>query len=322
MTTIFFHSFVSVLMALAQIFSIIIFAGLLVRKKIITQNQIQALSQATVYVFLPTLIFSNIIQKFHPEQMPYWWIIPLAAIGMIFLGIGLNSLFYIKTFKFKKNLLPLGSMQNSGYLVLPLGQLLYPNQFDEFSLYVFLYILGFNPILWSVGKVFISSNSEHEKELVWKDYITAPMIVTLISLSLVLSKLNQFVPQTIISASAILGNAAVPVATFVLGATLGSIELKSSFSFYELFASLSTKYFLVPISMFIIISLSPLKVHNPLLADFFIIEASVAPATAIILMLRTYGGNVQKIGALLLISYIFSALASPVWIALWKTFAY
>ncbi|MCK5536454.1 MAG: hypothetical protein KAI79_06470, partial [Bacteroidales bacterium] len=63
MYNIFEDSFVSVLLALTQIFSIILFAGVLVKKKVITQIQIQALSQATVYIFLPALIFANIIQK-------------------------------------------------------------------------------------------------------------------------------------------------------------------------------------------------------------------------------------------------------------------
>ena len=318
MYNIFEDSFVSVLLALTQIFSIILFAGVLVKKKVITQIQIQALSQATVYIFLPALIFANIIQKFRPHEMPYWWLIPLVAIIMIGVGIGINSLFFIRKLKYKKNLLPLGSMQNSGYLVLPLGQLLYPEQFDEFSLYVFLYILGFNPILWSVGKVLISADTKNETKQNWKTYISPPLILTLVSIILVITNLHKFIPQPLVSASGILGDAAVPVATFVLGATLGSIKLKANFSLYELGSSLITKYFFMPIIVILVIQFTQLAEHNPLLADFFVIQASVAPATAIILMLRTYGGNIQKIGGMVLVSYIFSALATPIWIAIWK----
>jgi len=320
MREIFLDSFVSVLLALAQIFSIVILAGFLVRKAVITQAQISALSQATVYVFLPALIFANILEKFQPANFPLWYLIPLIAISMVFVGIGVNSLFFIRKLKQKKNLLPLGSMQNAGYLVLPLGQLLYHNQFDEFSLYVFLFILGFNPVLWSVGKILTSSNHEIEKQISWKDYISPPLILTLLSIFLVLSNLHVYVPKTFVQASGLLGAAAVPVATFVLGATLGTVKIKAVFSFYEMWASLVTKFFILPLITLSFILITNLHLTNPLMADFFIIESSVAPATGIILMLRTYGGDSNKIGAMILISYIFSALATPMALALWKTF--
>ena len=318
MQVIFLQSFSSVFLALSQIFSIVLLAGFLVRKHIVSQEQIGALSQTTVYVFLPALIFANILKKFHPDEMQYWWVIPISAIAVTFLGIALNCLFFIRRWQSHKNILPLGSFQNAGYLVLPLGQLLYPKQFDEFSLFVFLYILGYNPVLWSIGKVLISSNGAHNKKIKLKSFITPPLVTTLLSILIVLIGIGKFIPQPVIKASALLGSAAVPVATFILGATLGGIKINKSFSFYELFSNLSTKYFLIPAVVMAVVYYMNLQTQNSLLSDFYIIEASVAPATGLIMMLRTYGGNTQKIGTLMLISYISSLFATPLILAVWK----
>ena len=40
-------------------------------------------------------------------------------------------------------------------LVLPVGLAIFPEQFDRFALYCFLFILGFNAVLWSVGKALV-----------------------------------------------------------------------------------------------------------------------------------------------------------------------
>jgi len=318
MNQILIESFKSVLLALAQIFSIVIFAGFLVRKKVITQEQIGALSKTTVFIFLPALIFSNILKKFHPQEMTYWWIIPLSAVVITLLGIGLNSLFFMRQWKSKKNILPLGAFQNAGYLVLPLGQFLFPNRFDEFSLFVFLYILGYNPVLWSIGKVLITSNVDNSEKISWKSFLTPPLLTTITSILIVLIGIGKYVPQPVIQATGLLGNAAVPVATFILGATLGSIKFSKNFSLYEVISSLFTKYFFIPLIVVIVVYFINLNAKNPLLADFFVIEAAVAPATGLIMMLRAYGGNAQKIGTIMIISYVFSLLATPLWIAVWN----
>jgi len=53
MGNLFFAGFTSMFDALVRVFIVIIVAGFLVRKKIISQGQITALSKVTVLVFLP-----------------------------------------------------------------------------------------------------------------------------------------------------------------------------------------------------------------------------------------------------------------------------
>jgi predicted permease len=61
-----------------------------------------------------------------------------------------------------------------------------------------------------------------------------------------------------------------------------------------------------------------LHAANPLLAEFFIIEAASAPAVGLILMVRTYGGNEGRVGTVMFLSYAACTLALPAWIAVWR----
>lgn len=317
MSTLFLDTFGGMFQAVAQIFLIIVFAGLLVRRGVIKQEHVTGLSQATVMVFLPAMVFSNTIKKFDPSVLPNWWVIPLSGTFVSLIGVGLAALLFLPKIKQKKNLLPLAGFQNAGYLVLPIGKLLYPNQFDEFALYTFLFILGFNPVLWSLGKVLTTSEVTTAK-IKFTDFITPPVVSNLISLALVISGLHVYIPHLFVDSVNLVGEATVPVATFVLGAALGSISLSTMPNVWDTTRILLVKYGLLPASIVGILLFFQIHQKNALLADFFVIEASAAPATAIILQLRAYGGDIQRIGSIMFITYILSLLMMPLWLSVWK----
>ena len=103
-----------------------------VRKKIVSPPQIQALSVITVNIFLPCLIVAKTLIRFHPEQFTNWWILPLSGFFIILIGLVFSSLLF-RLNPLKKPLMTLASMQNAGYLILPVGLALFPEQFDRFA---------------------------------------------------------------------------------------------------------------------------------------------------------------------------------------------
>ena len=319
MNSLFTAGFLSMLQALLRIFIIIVFAGFLVRKHIVDKKQIDALSRLTVVVLLPSLVFSHTLKYFDPQQLSYWWLLPLLGIGMSFLGLLLAGMvFFPKAFK-HKNLLAVASMQNAGYLVLPIGKILYPDNFTAFSLLTFLFILGYNPVLWTLGKHLVTSTETQDTSFDFKKIITPPAIANIISLLLVLLGWQHIFPDILVDSVDFLGQAAIPVATFVLGATLGSISFMKLPSLVEIIKVLSVKYMLLPAVVLYLLWLFDIGKNYPLLSDFLIIQSAAAPATGLILQVRAYGGDRQKVGAMMLIAYIFCLFALPFWIALWHS---
>lgn len=316
----FFQAFLATLESLFDIVLVVVVAGLLVRRNVVTQEHISALSRLTVAVFLPCLMFANVMAQFDPSRLAYWWVIVLLGAGFSLAGLVLAALVYAPHWREKRDMLPLASMQNAGYLVLPVGLKLVPESFDQFALYCFLFILGFNPVLWSVGKYLMTRPGERREG--WRGLLTPPLVANLVAVVLVLTTAARWVPRPVTDGVALLGQAAVPVATFVLGAVLGGIALRIRPYLADACRTVVVKLILFPFLVAAVMALIELDGTDPLLARFLIIEASAAPAVALILQVRSYGGNEQKISSIMFVHYALCLVTLPAWVALWQVWTH
>lgn len=303
-------------LALVQVLLIALAGAVLVWKKVFKPGDIKGLTLVIINVLLPSMIFSKIVRTLDPQSFPLWWVLPLVGLGLIVIGLLFAILLFYRDLSSKRNLLPLASMQNAGYLALPLGQAIYPEQFDLYALYCFLIIMGLNPILWSVGK-FLSTGGQMV-EFSWKQFITPPFVANLLGILFVLTGLHQYIPAIVINAIELTGTATVPIANFVLGAVLGSISLKVWPAFSDTIRVIGVKFLIIPLVTIIAMMVIGLKQSNSLLSDVILIQAVSPPAIAILIQIKNYGGDAQKSGSLMLISYILCIAAIPVWMALWK----
>lgn len=314
----FFTSFLGTFLGILKIGLIVVVAGWLVRRGILGEPAVKGLSDATILVFLPCLVFSNVLRNFDPSSTPFWWMLPLIAIAVSVFGFLLSWLFFFRELPAKLNLLPVAFIQNAGYLVLPIGKVLVPDQFDTFALFVFLYIMVHNPIIWSVGKILVirSSDPARNTPFTWRALITPPLAANLIALFLVFTSLRRAVPEPILEATELLGMAAVPVATFVLGATLGGIPILWNSDKWDSARIVLIKLIIIPAAMWVVLWQSGLAISQPLLSLFLMLQASVAPATALVLAIRSYGGDLNKVGTLFVVVHLASLLTIPFWVAM------
>jgi hypothetical protein len=315
MIEIFTSSFGTAFKAIFEILLISIAASLLIRKNILTQEHLKALSTIGIRVLLPCLIFSNIIKNFNPSQLKFWPLIPLAAVLMVGFGLLVSALLFWPNLKDKKYLLAPAALQNGGYLILPLGKMLYPAQFDEFAMYCFLYLLGLSPLLWSLGKYLVSP-TEGEKPTL-RELFSPPFYANIISILIVLLHLKFIVPSIILEPIDLVGTAAVPVATFVLGAVLGSISLNIRAYFVNAVKVLSVRLIAVPLAAIIVMKLMNIQSAYPLLCSLLVLQASSSPATSLIILVKHYGGEEEELGTILFLSYIACIITIPFWLAVW-----
>jgi predicted permease len=320
-------TFVSML----KIFLVMLTAGLLVRKRVLTPDHIKGLTAATVDVFLPCMTFYSIMTNLKPGEFGLWWVPPVAAGVMALCGFGLAALFFARELPAKRNMLPLIGIHNAAYLPLPLGALLYPDRFDLFSLYVFLFLTGQTPIIWSVGKYM--TTAAPDVRFRWKDILNPPMVSALFALALVFTGLRDTMmppgqsPGDSIAGSVfdvflatirLLGEATIPVALFILGGVLGNIRIRLKGIGWDVLRVIIVKFLLVPLLTLLIVIMAGLHQSHPLLATFFIIEGASAPGVVIILQVSRYGGDEQKLGSMLLVTYLVCLVALPFWLALWS----
>jgi hypothetical protein len=196
---------------------------------------------------------------------------------------------------------------------------LFPKEFDLFALFCFLFILGNGPMLWSVGK-FLTTRG-HPGMPIWRAMLTPPLVANVAAIVLVLSGGRALVPDVLQRGIHLLGTAAVPVATFILGAVLGSIPFRLRAILPDAARVVLVKLVLLPFLTTLFLSWIGLGRTNPLLASFLIIQAAAAPAVATILQVRSYGGDEEKIGGVMLVAYAGCLVALPGWIAVWRVLA-
>lgn len=317
MGNIFFDAFVEMFYAIAKILLVALTAAILIRKDFFKEQYIKGLSELVVVVLLPAMIFDNITTSFKPQSNEYWWILPLLGFFTPIVSLLFIIPMYLPKIKENINKIPFATFQNGGYLVLPIGQLLYKDQFSQFALYVFLYVIGLNLSLWTVGKVLITKQDVDKKVSIY-NFITPPFVANIVSLTIVFLKINEFIPKIISDPINMLGSATVPIATFVLGATIGSIKIDKMPKFTDIAKTLSVKYVIIPAITMIILFKTNLYTTNALFSDFLVIEASAAPAANLILMVKKYGGNSQQAGSFMLIAYLSAILFMPLALGIWK----
>lgn len=317
MVATFVSAFAGTLAALVPVLLVIVAAGLLVRRNIVTRDDVATLSRTTVILFLPCLMFSKILKTLDPGALPLWWILPIAGVAMVGLGLVLAVMVFGRSSRRRGDMLALASMQNAGYLVLPVGLALYPSRFDDFALYCFLFLLGFNPVLWSVGKLLISGRGGEG----WRGLVTPPLVACLAGVAGALTGVADLVPQPVLAAVDLIGQAAVPVATVVLGAVLGGVRLRLRPAIGDAVRVMAVKFALLPAAVVGVLVLAGIGASQPLLARFLVLESASAPAAGLVLMVGTYGGDHERVGSVMLLAYIACVVTIPGWLAVWELLA-
>lgn len=304
--------------ATLNVFLIYTAAAVLLWCKVISSEHIKGLARVTVNVFLPCLIFSTILAKFDPHATNFWWwwLLPVASFALTGFGLLLAFLALGGKVNLKRNVLALCSMQNGGYFVLPVAQFLFPERFDTFALYAFLFFLGLNPTLWSLGKFLTTSHPEEKARLV--DLITPPFVASVAAVVLVYLGVQWYIPDGALSAATQLGRAAIPSANFILGGILGSIAFRIRPYIADAVRVVLIKLIVIALAMVLLLKYTGLGASNDLLTSFFILQASAPPATTLIVAVRNYGGDEQKIGSIMMVSYGLCLLTIPAWLAIWN----
>ena len=211
------------------VFQIFLLAGIgffLTKRKFLSSQGLDDLGGLVMDVTLPVLIFCQLIKDFSFSLYSDWWIFPLISITITFLGLFVGFLFvgFIKGEQEKLQFLGSVAFQNSGYLPLALvAALLSPEKVGEMFIYLFLFLMGFNLIMFSLGVHIL--NFHKERKLKVQSLLSMPVLATLFSLVVVYLGWGKFFPEVVIKPLRIFGDTTLPLAMLVVGGNLAQISL-------------------------------------------------------------------------------------------------
>jgi malate permease and related proteins len=223
---VFWGAFRITVSAVAESFILGLIGYLLIKRNFLGAEGLNALSRLVIDVTLPLLIFVRLLKDFRFESFPNWWLFPLISLAITLLGLLVGWLFsgFIQGAAHKLQFLSLVSFQNSGYLPLVLlAALLTPEKMDIMFIYLFLFLLGFNLIMFSFGIYLLTFTKA--KRFAWRSLLNPPVLATLGGLILIFLNLQRFFPALLMRPLQAAGDCTLPLATLIVGGNIASIRL-------------------------------------------------------------------------------------------------
>jgi len=291
---------------------------MLIRRRIISHEGLDALSKLVVEITMPLFVLTQLILRFNFSLYPKWYILPFVS-ALITLGGFVLGWIMLKFSSGKpdknKAFISLIGFQNSGYLVFPLIITLLPKDAaDSMLIYLFLFLLGFNLTVWSVGAYLLSSGRSKRFEM--GSLFTPVVGAILAGLLIVILRVDRIIPDVIIRPFKLIGECTIPLAMIVVGGNLALIDFSASTDRKLLFNVVLAKLILLPV-----LALAVIFLANPayLIGLLIIIEAAVPSATSLSVISRHYKSeNIDFIGQGIFWTHILSIFTIPVFISLFS----
>ena len=309
----FLESFKITGLAIFEIFLLGAIGYLLVKKNILGAEGLNALSRLVIEITLPVMIFVQLIKGFSFSLYPNWWIFPLISIAITIIGLVIGKIFavFIKGAQHKMQFLSLVAFQNSGYLPLALTAALLPKaQQEPMFIYLFLFLLGFNLVIWSFGVYMLSFHQNKRFEL--GSLFSPPVIATILSLFFIFLGLNKFLPGFLLKPLGLVGDCTLPLAMFVVGGNLAEIQLKH----------IDIKAIVLVTFTKLIIPLLGLALIMKLKIDFLLgllimMQLAMPPATSLSVILRHYKKEDLLISQGIFFGHMLSIVVIPIFLSLY-----
>jgi len=314
---VFQESFKTICLAVVQIMILSGIGFFLVRRNLLDELGLGVLSRLLIKVMLPILIFSRFVGDFSFALYPDWWIFPVLSFiitGLAWL-VGKFFLRFIHGEDHKRQFLSLICFQNSGYLPLALIASLLPvKAANQMFIYIFLFMMGFDLLMWSAGSHLLSSH--REKKFEWLSLFSPPVIAALSSLVIVLLGINRMIPDFVVRPFKSVGDCTVPLAMLVVGGKLAQIHPRSVNKRAMVFLALA-KMFILPLIGLLAVAFFHI---SGLLGLMIILQLSAPSATSLSIIISHYKKEDLLISQGVLVSHLMSVLTIPLFLSLYFLF--
>ena len=298
--------------AVISIFLIALAGVFLVRSKIISKEALKVLGSLIIYIFLPCLLFHKIAVSVSWEQLREYWVFPMTCVIYIFSGLllGWITAKICKPRKeIEKGVIAAIAFNNSGYIPIALVAgitavfpvfISDPQAKAKAIAFIAIYLLGFSPILWTIGYSLISGNKISNMPL--KKLFSPPIIGMLTGVCVAMTPLRNIFCvadgflNPLYRAAGVLGEATVPCVLILLGGCLASGPGRGVVNKRTVFSVILIKLIIFPaIAILYILLLRHLGAlpANMLASIVLVIEAGSPPANNLVVMASVANPDIE-----------------------------
>jgi hypothetical protein len=301
-------------LAMGQIFFLGALGYVLVKKNMLSSEGLDALSRLLIQIIFPALILTQMLRNFSFNFYPDWWIFPLISFSITAVSLALGWLLLrlsgAKTHKLQ--FLSLVTFQNSGFLPLAMaGSLFAGQQVNDIFIFIFLFLLGYDLIAWSLGVYMLTYQKQVKFKL--RSIFSPPVIANLSSLLLVALGLNKFIPDILFKPLSMIGNCTLPLAMLVVGGSIALVRLRD-IDRKTASVFLLGKMILLPLLGILIV----LKFNLPYLLGFLIVMQLAMPsATSLSVIIRRFNQEDTLISQGIFFSHFAGLFTIPLFLSLY-----
>ncbi len=287
---------------------LIMIVGVYARKKnIITDESNKSLSQFLLNIALPFLILSSFDYNISKEAIKNAELIFLYSTVIHIFLILITKVLCIK---FDKNTSIVARCaliySNAGFMGYPLMAGLY-GKIGVF--YTAIYGIPYNILLFTYGTILFSKTSfkNNTKDALKKIILNPGIIAIFLGIILLISKFK--LPDPISEAVSLVGNTTTPLAMIIVGAMLSDLNIKEIFKEKIVYYISFIKLILIPIMIFILISL--FKADDFLKNICILLEAT---PSAVVCSVFASQYNIRKdlAAKLVFVTTLFSIITIPI----------
>ncbi len=311
-------TFYAIASSIIKLFILMLVGYILCLRKIIDDKFVDTLSLLLVRVVFPALIISKTVTHFSFIEYPLWWVLPLSAILFSAIGALLGMIIYpvLRNFNSQKEFICSSAFQNCGYLPMNLILFAFAGALrDKLLIYTFLFIVGFNFVMWSFVPLFLSGKKSGMPK---RDILlNPPVIATVFSLCVVAFAGKGSIPSIIMDPLRQLGQAAFPLAMITLGAYLYRHKAHNPENKAALFAGGAIKLFLFPLIVLTALYFAPLAYDY----KFFLFMESIMPTAVSLVVIGSYVKCDNKFfSSSIFYTHLIAIFSIPFWLVIFKIF--
>jgi predicted permease len=293
-----------------------------VRFRLISDYGTEILSRFIIHVSLPCLIIATLGENLKCDMVGELAVCALAALTLNILSIALafvfQKLFIPHNMQGRRLFISLSSMQNSGYLPIPLVMAVLPAQLKpEGLLFTFVFIMVMGSLFWSLGVWLIAEGAASDWRSTIKKIANPPMAALLLGLLFLAPPIKQGYTSLYLlpGALTLIGNLTIPFVMITLGASFG--KGVQTYEGVRRVIGISSLVKLAVIPVLTLLAVKALDIEG-VFAFTLVLQASMPAAMNHIIVVRGYGGNIPLTTRALFVQYLLSIITVPLFLYLFE----
>ncbi len=220
---------------------IIMALGYILRKKaIVSKEATKILSSLVYWLFLPAVIFNNVINNLTPENISNEYKYILSGLIIVTVSFAISFLIarlFEKKGQFHDIVAYSLAIPNIGYIGYPLIE----GVLGETALFhMVMFVLFFNIAIYTVGDYILNP----KRELKIKSILNPSLVFMVVAIIFALFKVQM--PKIVMMTTEKLGACMAPSAMILAGTLMAEKPLKSMFTSKRIYALMAIKNFLIP----------------------------------------------------------------------------